>query len=198
MAPAAARSARPSSGREQQESGEYTRYELLAPGTARFHILYEVTAESPGATLFWNPIRKGSTASGEAVFDRSTGLPLAFDVVSGEQARQSGLAPADPTGSYIQVRLPRPVPAGGGVRLLIEKTYEDAKTYFRAGTDQIVFSRSLGIRRNAIVLPADYELISCNIPAQVLTAPDGRLVVSFMHGGPDPAPLLLHARRLTR
>jgi len=32
------------------ETDEYTRYELLAPETAQFHILYEVTAISPGAT----------------------------------------------------------------------------------------------------------------------------------------------------
>ena len=94
------------------------------------------------------------------------------------------------------MRLPRPVPAVGGVRLLIEKTYQDAKSYYREGADGIVFSRALGIRRNAVVLPAGYELIACNVPAQVLTQPDGRLAVSFSHTGPDAAGLVLRARRI--
>ena len=32
----------------QTESDAYTRYELLAPGTAKFRIIYEVTANTPG------------------------------------------------------------------------------------------------------------------------------------------------------
>ena len=179
-----------------READEYTRYELLDPDSSRFHILFEVTAVTPGATLYFNPIRKGSTASGESVRDRATSQPLAFEVVSGEEARASGLPEAEADTSYIRVHLPRPVPAEGGVRLLIEKTYQDAKSYFRQGPDRIVFSRPLGVRRNSIVLPAGYEVVACNVPAQVLAEPDGRLVVSFMHTGPEAVPLVLAARRL--
>jgi hypothetical protein len=179
-----------------READEYTRYELLAPGSGRFHILYEVTAIDPGATAFFNPIRRGSAASGESVRDRASGEPLRFEVVSGEAARRGGLPEADPATSYIRIYLPRPVPPEGGVRLLIEKTYEDAKSYGLDGKDGIVFARPLGIRRNAIVLPAGYELVGSNLPAQVLSAPDGRLVVSFMHPGPDAAPLVIRARKL--
>ena len=181
-----------------READEYTRYELLDPDSSQFHILFEVTAITPGATVYFNPIRKGSEASGESVRDQATSLPLPFEVVTGEEARASGLPEADPATSYIRVHLPRPVPAEGGVRLLIEKTYKDAQSYRREGTDGIVFSRTLGIRRNAIVLPAGYELIACNIPSQILTEPDGRLAVSFMYTGPDAAPLVLKARRLGR
>jgi hypothetical protein len=179
-----------------REDDEYTRYELLDPATARFRILFEVTAVEPGATAYFNPIRKGSRASDESVRDLATSQPLTFEVVSGEEARASGLPEADPETSYIRVRLPRPVPAEGGVRLLIEKTYQDEKSYFREGPDRIVFSRPLGIRRNAIVLPFGYELIGCNVPAQVLAEPDGRLKVSFMHTGPEAIPLVIKARRL--
>ena len=80
------------------------------------------------------------------------------------------------------------------MRLLIEKTYKDPKSYHRQGADRIVFARSLGIRRNAVVLPAGYELVACNMPSQVLPEPDGRTRVSFMHTGPDAAPLQLEAR----
>src|SRR5438105_8887890 len=49
----------------QTEADEYTRYELLAPETASFRIYYEVTATTAGAKFFYNPIRKGSSASDE-------------------------------------------------------------------------------------------------------------------------------------
>jgi hypothetical protein len=179
----------------ERESDEYSRYELLAPESAQFHILFEVTAITPGATVYFNPIRKGSTASGESVRDRATGQALAFEVVSGTEARTSGLPEADAATDYIRVHLPRPVPADGGVRLLIEKTYKDPASYQRKGADRIVFSRTLGIRRNAIVLPAGYELAACNAPAQVLAEPDGRFTVSFMHTGPEAFPLVIEARR---
>lgn len=42
----------------QTDSDAYTRYELLAPGSAKFRIIYEVTATTPGATYYFNPIRK--------------------------------------------------------------------------------------------------------------------------------------------
>lgn len=179
-----------------READEYTRYELLDPGSAQFHILFEVTAITPGATAYFNPIRKGSEASGESVRDRATSKPLPFDVVSGAEARKSGLPEADPATSYIRVHLPRPVPKDGGVRLLIEKTYKDPQSYLRKGADRIVFTRTLGIRRNAIVLPAGYELVASNAPVQVLTEKDGRIAVSFLHTGPDAFPLVLEARRL--
>jgi hypothetical protein len=176
---------------------EYTRYELLAPETAQFHILYEVTAIQPGAAVFFNPIRKGSEASGERVTDRMTGEELRFEVVSGAEARKSGLPRADLDMDYIRIRLPRPVPADGGqVRLLIEKTYKDGKSYYRDGNN-VVFSRSLGIKRNAVVLPAGYELVSCNFPSQVLSESDGRIGISFWNPGPEAAPLKLAARKLS-
>lgn len=181
---------------ETVEADDYTRYELLAPDSAQFRILYEVTATSPGATAYFNPIRKGSEASRETVRDRASGRSLDLAVVSGEEARRGGLPDAQLDMSYLRIRLPRPVPAGGGVRLLIDKTYKDPKSYYRRDGDRIVFARSLGIRRNAIVLPAGYELVSCNVPAQVLTEPDGRIEVSFMHTGPDAASLQIEARRI--
>jgi hypothetical protein len=178
------------------EADEYSLYELLAPDSAQFHIVYEVTAIDPGATVFFNPIRKGSVATDESVRDRATSQALRFEAVSGEEARASGLPDADLGMGYIRIHLPRPVPKDGGVRLLIEKTYQDPKSYRREGADRIVFFRTLGIRRNAIVLPAGYEVISCNVPAQILSGKDGRLKVSLMHTGPEALPVEIKARRL--
>ena len=180
----------------QTDADEYTRYELLGPGTGRFRILYEVTATAPGATLYYNPIRKGSLATEERVRDRLTGRLLDFSVVGGREAKAGGLAEADADERYIAVALPRPVPAGDGeVRLLIEKTYQDPKSYLVDG-ETIVFTRSLGIKRNAVVLPAGYELVGCNVPAQVLTEEDGRVVVSFVNTFPGEAAVVIKGRPL--
>ncbi|HKW64157.1 MAG TPA: hypothetical protein VJN89_16515 [Candidatus Acidoferrum sp.] len=179
---------------KQIEADEYTHYELLAPGTASFKILYEVSAATPGAKVFFNPIRKGSVASDEAVYDAVTGEPLHFGVVSGEEARKDPLvADADADGSYIKIQLARAVPPEGRGRLLIVKTYKDAKSYYRDG-DVIVFSRGLGIKRNSVVLPAGYELVGCNVPSQVLPEADGRIAISFMNAGPGEAPLVVRAK----
>lgn len=179
----------------QTDADEYTRYELLDPSSASFRILYEVTATTPGATAYFNPIRKGSTATREAVFDRMTGDALRFEVVDGNAAKASGVAGAAADTRFIKVHLPRPVPPDGEVRLLIDKTYRDPASYMAEG-DRIVFSRALGINRNAVVLPAGYELLSCNVPAQVLSEPDGRIKVSLVHTSAQPLPVLVKARRL--
>jgi hypothetical protein len=194
---ALARAQRPSPVLESHEGDDYTRYELLAPDSAQFRIVYEVTATRAGARFFFNGIRKGSEASDEAVFDQMTGQKLPFKVVSGTEARAAGEAGADLDTSYIQVTLPRPVPEFGEIRLRIDKTYKDPKSYYRKG-DAIVFSRGLGIKRNAVVLPAGYELVACNVPSQVLAEADGRLKISFLHIGPGEAPLVLEARPLPK
>lgn len=179
--------------RQPQEADGYTRYELLAPGSAKFRIIYDITAVRPGATAFFNPIRKGSVASDEKVTDLATGQPLKFAQVSGESAKTTGLPEADAASDYIRVELARPVPADGGqARILIEKTYEDAKSYRVDGKD-IVFDRGLGIKKNAVVLPLGYVLVDCNYPSQVTQEADGRLRISFYNITPGEAPLKLRA-----
>jgi hypothetical protein len=179
----------------QTETDEYTRYELLAPETSSFKIYYEVTATTAGAKFFYNPIRKGSAASDESVYDAMRGTPLHFEVVSGAQARMDPLMPdADPDTSYIKVTLARPVPMQGQGRVVIIKTYKDLKSYYVDGK-AIVFNRPLGVRRNKVVLPAGYEVTGLTVPSQILTEKDGRIAVSFLHAGSGEAPLVLRATK---
>jgi hypothetical protein len=177
----------------QTQEDDYTRYELLGPDTAQFRILYEVTATTPGAKFFFNAIRKGSIATDERVSDMMTGQPLKWEIVSGTQARAEGHPTADLETEWLKVHLARPVPKGGEGRVLIDKTYKDAKSYFRDG-ETIVFDRSLGIRRNAVVLPAGYRLISCNVPSQVMATADGRVMITFLNTSAAAAPLVIRAR----
>jgi hypothetical protein len=100
-------------------------------------------------------------ASGESVTDAMTGQALRFEVVSGEEAVRDPLMKGEDTSvDYIKVYPARPVSLEGQARLLILKTYKDAKSYFREG-DAIVFNRSLSIPRNSVVLPVGYELVAC-------------------------------------
>jgi hypothetical protein len=177
----------------QTEADEYTRYELLAPETASFKIFYEVAATTPGAKVFYNPIRKGSAASDEMVYDAMLGTPLHFEVVSGAEARKDALMPeADLATNYIKVTLARPVPEHGQGRMIIVKTYQDAKSYYLDGKT-IVFKRPLGIKRNKVVLPPGYEVVRLTVPSQILTEKDGRIAVSFLYPDAGEAPLEVRA-----
>jgi hypothetical protein len=177
----------------QTETDAYTRYELLAPETASFKIYYEVSATTAGARFYYNPIRKGSAASDESVSDAMLGTPLHFDLVSGAEARKDPLMPdADLDPNYIKVTLARPVPENGQGRVLILKTYKDPKSYYVDGK-AIVFNRPLGVARNKVVLPPGYEVVGLTVPSQILTEPDGRIAISFMHAGGGEAPLVVRA-----
>ena len=173
----------------QTETDEYTRYELLDPETGTFKIYYEVTATSSGAKFFYNPIRKGSVASDESVYDAMSGKPLHFEVVNGGEARKDALmADAELDTEYIKVTLARPVPENGQGRVIIVKTYKDAKSYYVDGKG-IVFRRPLGIQRDKVVLPPGYEVVKLTVPSQILTEKDGRIAISFLHAGAGEAPL---------
>lgn len=179
----------------QTQTDDYTRYELQAPGSAAFRIFYDVTATTPGALFYYNTIRAGAEEVVHGVTDLHSGEPLAWALVDGAQARANGHPRANPESRYIKVTLARPVPEGGQGRIRIDKTYVDHQSYFVDGGD-IVFDRSLGIRRNAVVLPPGYELVSANYPVQVVAEEDGRIRVSFMNPGAGSVPFRVRARPL--
>ena len=181
--------------RPQTQADDYTRYELLAPGSQSFRIFYDVTATTPGATHYFNAIRAGAEEIVHGAYDRMTGASLQWEVVDGTRARASGHPTASPQGHFIMVKLARPVPVGGETRVRIDKTYKDSASYLVRG-DTITFTRSLGIKRNSVVLPAGYELIGVNYPSQVATEADGRIRVSFMNTSPSAVPYTVRGRKL--
>jgi len=176
---------------------EFTLYELLPPETHQFAITYDVTATREGAQFFFNPIRPGSTATKERVIERSTGKTLKFEVVSGKEAKLTGLVSPDTKddAQFIKVYLPAPVPKGGETRLRIYKTYTDAASY-TLKDGQLIFDRPLGIKRNTVALPPGWEVIGCASPAIVSTDSDGRLRLSFLNDRDDQLPVKIIARRL--
>jgi hypothetical protein len=176
---------------------EFTVYELLAPETHKFAIIYDVSTSTEGAQFFFNPIRRGSKVTDERVIDLATGKPLRFENVDGKAAREGGVRPvAAPDGSlFLKVSFAAPVPKDGQARIRIYKTYEDAASYGGQG-DRIVFDRPLGIRRNVVVLPSAYELVGCTVPAIVSTQADGRVRVSMLNDRDDQLPVKITGRRL--
>ena len=47
--------------------------------------------------------------------------------------------------------------------------------------------------RLTVSLPG-YQLLECNVPSQVLSEPDGRVGISFMHQAPGEAALIIRAK----
>jgi hypothetical protein len=176
---------------------EFTLYELLPPQSHQFAITYDVTQAKEGADLFFNPIRVGSIATKERVIARASGEDLKFEVVSGKEAKASGLVPQNTAddAQFIRVHLPGAVPKGGQTRIRIIKTYTDAKSY-DVKDGLLVFERPLGIKRNVVLLPKGWELVGCGSPGIVSTDADGRVRVSFLNDRDDQLPVKLVARSL--
>ncbi|HYT65919.1 MAG TPA: hypothetical protein VEL51_05850 [Vicinamibacterales bacterium] len=156
---------------------EYARYELLAPETAGYRLTYDVTAGTVGAKSFAVAIAGEDRPSDVSVIDILTGRPLKFAIAS----------------NSIRIDLARPVPEGGETRLRIVETFKDPKSYSRDG-DTLVFKRTVDVKRNAVVLPGNYELVAANVPVQVIEEADGRIAASFMNLYPVEAPLVIKAR----
>lgn len=176
-------------------SDELTVYELLAPSSHKFAIIYDMSTTAEGSPYLFNQIRRGSVASDERVIDAASGKELKFETVTYEVAKTHGLKGRQAADDYLQVTLAHAVPKGGEARVRIFKTYMDAASYSADGKE-LVFERSFGIKRNEIVLPAGFELIACSAPGIVTTGADGRIRVSFFNDRDDQLLVKLRGRPL--
>jgi hypothetical protein len=179
----------------QVSEDAYTRYELLDPSTQSFRIIYEVSCVTANTEFYFNTLRKGSEHKVDEVLDIASGKKLEWTIVNGTEAKKSGLPDAEADVDYLRIKLANPIPWNSEYRLRIDKTYKDAKSYTSIG-DKIIFNRPLGIKRNSVVLPLGYELITCNYPSQVSLEDDGRIKISFINIGPGEVPLVVEGKRL--
>lgn len=180
---------------QQTQSDSYTRYELLNPESHAFRIIYDVSATNAGATYYWNPLRSGSEHTVNEVWDLFSGQKLEWEIVKGKTAKENGFETAAENTDYLQIKLARVIAQNGQARIKIDKTYQDTASYFQKNKS-IVFTRSLGIKRNSIVLPTGYELTDCNYPSQVQLTDDGRVKISFMNRTLEAAALTIKAKPL--
>ena len=163
----------------------YTEYAILDPGSEEFRIRFLPEETRTGATELVNATRGGSEGSGIEVYDPRTGKPMPFTYEAD---------PKDPETHAIHAKLPIPVPEGGIGRVLIYKTYKDARTYMMHGND-IVWVRSLSGYRLGVLLPKGFAFISSNVAAQLSTTGDGRLKLAFANPSGQSNPVTIHARK---
>jgi hypothetical protein len=108
-------------------------------------------------------------------------------------AKMDAGEPVDPAAQVVVIPF-SPVKEGQSVRIRISETYTAPASYRREG-DDLVFDRSLGRPRDAVVLPAGWYLTASSIPATVTQMPDGRIRLDFWNGRPDPVDVLIKAKR---
>jgi hypothetical protein len=174
-------------------------YFLQAPETHAFDLYHDYTESRPGVNRYLNVVRKGSTASKPSARNLDTGETLRVETLKGAALPKSSLAhDADdeevkPDDDVVVAHFAA-VPAGGSARIRIAETYTDPQSYRLDGED-LVFDRTFGRPRNAVVLPAGWILTASSIPAQVSETPDGRVRLDFVNPRPDEIAVLIKARR---
>ena len=87
-----------------------------------------------------------------------------------------------------------PLRAGQTLRLRIAETYTAPLSYRLEG-DELVFDRSLGRPRNAVVLPSGWYCTFSAAPAVVSQLPDGRVRLDYWDDRPEAVDVLLKAKR---
>jgi hypothetical protein len=143
-----------------------------------------------------NVVREGSKASNPSAYNLDTGEKLTTRVMNGTEMAAEKIQAEEAVGPTTEVVLIpfTPVKKGQSIRLRISETYTAPASYGLDG-DDLVFDRSLGRPRNAVVLPAGWYLLASSIPASVRQLPDGRIRLDFWNGRPDSVDVLIKAKR---
>ncbi len=126
-----------------------------------------------------------------------TGEKLKTEEMSGAEMVASKInagETVDPKDRLVVIPFPEPVKAGETLRLRIAETYTAPASY-RLESDELVFDRSLGRPRNAVVLPSGWYCTESAEPATVSQLPDGRVRLDYWDDRPEAADVLLKAKR---
>ena len=171
-------------------------YFLNPPETHSFDLYHDYTVSREGTDKYLNVVRKGSRASNPSARILDTGERLKVETLRGEEITREALDVGEPVGPETEVVVIRftPVSRGRSVRLRISETYTDEKSYRLEG-EELVFDRSFGRPRNAVVLPAGWYLTASAVPATVSQTPDGRTRLDFVNPRNDEIAVLIRAAR---
>jgi hypothetical protein len=173
------------------EQDAYTRIELRDPDAGSFKVTHEVAVTAVGVRQYELQLWPGTQPMGAKATDLMSGAPLVAEMKV-VRAMPTGVEGAQGAGA-VRVNLARPVPKDGQGRIRIELEPRNTQMFKRTG-QAASFKMPLRSPRGTIVLPAGYELLSCDIPAQILSEADGRIVVSYMHQMPPDATITLTMR----
>ena len=155
------------------EQDPYTRIELQDPQVTSFRVVRDVAATTEGDREYMMLLWPGTQATNVKAIDLMTGAA----VTSALTALGSADGSKHPA---LKIALARPVPKTGQVRMRVEMNVTNPLMFTRTG-NTASFILPFHHSRGTIVLPTGYELLSSDIPAQILTEADGRIAVSFMH-----------------
>ena len=194
-APALAQTERSERLSERARQDREIVYFLQAPETHAFDLYHDFTETKEGADRYVNVVREGSRVSHPRAIALDTGETLAVETLKGDAIAKAGIetgGPVRPDSEAVVVRFPK-VEKGRSLRVRILETYTDPGRY-RMEAGELVFDRSLGRPRNAIVLPAGYSLTNCSVPAMVSETEDGRVRLDFVNPRNDEIAVLLTAR----
>jgi hypothetical protein len=171
-------------------------YFLQQPETHAFRLYHDYTESRPGTEKYFNIVRTGSKVSEPSAYVLDTGEKLATSVISGADLAAAKIDAGEPVGAAAQVVvIPfSPVKPGQNVRIRISEMYTAPASY-RLEADELIFDRSLGRPRNAVVLPDGWYVTASSIPAKVTQMQDGRIRLDYWNGRPDAVDVLIKARR---
>ena len=173
-------------------------YLLQSPETHAFDLFHDYTETREGTDKYVNVVRPGSTVSNPSARILDTGEALKAETLKGAAITAAGvdLGPGETVRPESEVVVFRfaPVPRGGSVRLRMSETYTDPARYRLEG-EELVWDRSFGRPRNAVVLPAGWMVTASSIPATISETDDGRIRLDFVNARPDEIAVLIRARR---
>jgi len=186
-------------GAERAHQDREIVYFLQQPETHAFDLYHDYTESRPGVDRYLNVVRTGSNASNPSARNLGTGETLTVETSKGAELPKKGHGDdkdAEEIAADAEVVIAHfpPVPPGGSVRIRIAETYTDPKSY-RLDGDDLVFDRTFGRPRNAVVLPTGWYLTASSIPALVSETSDGRIRLDFVNPRPDEIAVLIKARR---
>ena len=175
----------------QPEQDAYTRIELASPDTGSFRVIHEAAAVTAGATEHAFSPWPRTQGSGFTATDLMTGAALTVTPEVIMATRTGG--DADAGVRSVRITLARPVPKGGQGRIRFQMEARNPGMYKRDGPI-VAFTWPMPPPRGTVVLPAGYEVLSTNIASQILSEPDGRIAVSYMHQIPGDAAMTVTMR----
>jgi hypothetical protein len=171
-------------------------YLLRAPETHAFDLYHDYTESKEGTDKYVNVVRPGSRSSSPSAYILDTGQKLKVETLKGEAitAAKIDIGEQVKPDTEIVVIWFDHVKKGESVRLRIAETYTDPARY-KVENGELLWDRSFGRPRNAIVLPAGWYLTNSSIPATVSETADGRIRLDFWNPRPDEISVLVTARK---
>jgi hypothetical protein len=171
-------------------------YFLQQPESHAFSLYHDYTESRVGINGYANVVREGSVASHPSANVLDTGEQLKATEMSGTELLKSKINTGETVAASARVVvIPFPtVQAGQTLRLRIAETYT-APVSYRLDGDELVFDRSLGRPRNAVVLPSGWYCTFSATPTTVTRLPDGRVRLDYWDDRPEAVDVLLKAKR---